>query len=670
MKYIDVVIDNKSQHTDTFYTYGCHQDDIKVGQKVYVPFARGNRIREAYVFRVSDTPDKAYKNLKYVEKIDEEISLTQEMVETCIWMKHRYLCKHIDAVKCFTPAGSKSKRGNKRNPFKDSEWEKVPEPKLTVQQQTVIKEIDDAIISEKHHRFLLHGVTGSGKTEVYMQAAKKVLEQGRQVIMLVPEISLTTQIIQRFIGRFGAERIAVLHSKLSLGERFDEWMRIKNGEVDIVIGARSAVFAPLSDIGLVLLDEEHEATYKSDMTPKYDTVEIALKRLQTHKGVLICGSATPSISTFYRANQGIYKKLELTERYNQVALPKVNVVDMRQELKNGNRSVISQALFDEMDNALKQNQQVILFLNRRGYSTFISCRECGKVIECPNCGISLTYHKENDRAVCHYCGYELRPPDRCPDCGSKYIRYFGIGTEKVAETVAELFPQAQVERLDLDSAKKKGSIDRILERFQKRKIDILIGTQLVAKGLDFRNVSLVGIVSADVTLHIPDFRSPERTFQLVTQAAGRAGRGDSVGRVVIQSYTPDNYAVKMAANQDYQGFYDTELQLRNFMGYPPFSDLFQILISSKDLKECKDVAQLWYRQASERLTEIDGMQIFKPQPAPMNKIKETYRFSMLIKCPQGKRKWCAEALEIIKEKNKSKKSAYAVTVDVNPYSFV
>lgn len=670
MKYIDVVIDNKSQHTDTFYTYGCHQDDIQVGQKVYVPFARGNRIREAYVFRVSDAPDKEYKNLKYVEKIDEEISLTPEMVETCIWMKHRYLCKHIDAVKCFTPAGSKSKRGKKRNPFKDAEWETVPEPRLTTQQQTVIKAIDDAIISKKHHRFLLHGVTGSGKTEVYMQAAKKVLEQGRQVIMLVPEISLTTQIIQRFIGRFGAECIAVLHSKLSLGERFDEWMRIKNGEVDIVIGARSAIFAPLSNIGLVLLDEEHEATYKSDMTPKYDTVEVALKRLQTHKGVLICGSATPSISTFYRADQGIYRKLELTERYNQVALPNVNVVDMRQELKNGNRSVISQTLFDEMENALKQKQQVILFLNRRGYSTFISCRECGKVIECPNCGVSLTYHKENDRAVCHYCGHEIRPPDRCPDCGSKYIRYFGIGTEKVEEAVSELFPQASVERLDLDSAKKKGSIDRILDRFQKGKIDILIGTQLVAKGLDFRNVSLVGIVSADVTLHIPDFRSPERTFQLITQAAGRAGRGDTVGRVVIQSYTPDNYAVEMAAKQDYQGFYDTELQLRNLMGYPPFSDLFQILISSKDLKECKEVAQLWYAQASDKLNVIDGMQIFKPQPAPMNKIKETYRFSMLIKCPQGKRRWCAEALEIIKEKNKSKKSTCAVTVDVNPYSFV
>lgn len=669
MKYIDVVIDNKSQHTDVLYTYGCKWDEVQIGQKVYVPFARGNKIREAYVVRIADTLSAEYKNLKYVEKLDEEICLNQEMIETCMWMKHRYLCKYIDAIKCFTPSGSKSKRGKLRNPFKDAQGDNKPVPKLNIQQSRVLRTILEAIKSRRHHRFLLHGVTGSGKTEVYMQAAKEVLEQGRQVIMLVPEISLTTQIIQRFIGRFGAERIAVLHSKLSLGERFDEWMRIRNGEVDIVIGARSAVFAPLENLGMIVLDEEHESTYKSDMTPKYDTVEVALKRLQSHKGILLCGSATPSIVTFYRADQGIYRKLQLTERYNQVALPNVSVADMRQELKNGNRSVISQKLFDEMERALERKEQVILFLNRRGYSTFISCRECGKVLECPNCGVSLTYHKENDKAICHYCGHEEKPPSRCTECGSKYIRYFGTGTEKVAEAVSELFPEAIIERLDLDAARKKGSVDRILNRFQKGQIDILIGTQLVAKGLDFRNVSLVGVVSADVTLHIPDFRSPERTFQLITQAAGRAGRGDLVGRVIIQSYTPDNYAVSMAAKQHYQGFYETELQLRKLMGYPPFSDLFQVLFSSENEMEVQETARYWYREAVEKLSEIEGIQIFKPQPAPMNKIKETHRFSMLIKCPQGKRRVCTEALDIIKENDKSKKKKCVVTVDVNPYSF-
>lgn len=670
MKYIDVVIDNKSEHTDVLYTYGCEDDHIKVGQKVYVPFARGNKIREAYVFRVSDRPEQEYSNLKYVDSIDDDICLSQEIIDTCKWMKHRYLCKYIDGVKCFTPAGARSKRGKVRDPFKNISIEEGIVPDLTEQQQEALALVEAALDAEQHDRFLLYGVTGSGKTEVYMRAAEKCIKNGRQVIMLVPEISLTTQMIHRFIGRFGRERLAVLHSRLSAGERYDEWMRIRSGCVDIVIGARSAVFAPLDRIGLIILDEEHETTYKSDMTPKYDTVEVALKRLQQHKGVLLAGSATPSVATFYRSQQGIYKRLELTERYNRTELPEVTVADMRQELRNGNRTIISQVLYDSIDSVLKGGQQVILFLNRRGYSTFISCRECGKVLECPNCGISLTYHKENDKAVCHYCGHEIKPPDICPECGSKYIRYFGTGTEKVEEVIKDLFPNAVVERLDLDSAKKKGSIDSMLKRFGKGKTDILIGTQLVAKGLDFRNVGLVGIVSADVTLHIPDYRSPERTFQLITQAAGRAGRGDVRGRVVIQSYTPENYAVQMAACQDYEGFYKTELELRKYMGYPPYSDLFQIVFSGKEETSVKNAAEKWYDSIMEVLNEEDRMQVFKPQPAPMNKIKETYRWCMLIKSPQGRRRMYAEVLERIKENDKARKKEYAVTVDINPYSFV
>ncbi len=670
MKYIDVVIDNKSEHTDALYTYGCEDDHIRVGQKVYVPFANGNRIREGYVFSVADTPDKEYKNLKFVDSLDEDICLNEEMVSTCKWMKHRYLCKYIDAVKCFTPAGSKSKRGKERNPCKGAEGEAIIVETLTSEQQHAVDEVTSALKSGMHDRFLLQGVTGSGKTEVYMRAAEFCISQGRGVIMLVPEISLTTQIIDRFIGRFGAERIAVLHSRLSMGERYDEWMRIKNGQVDIVIGARSAVFAPMENIGLILLDEEHETTYKSDMSPKYDTVEVALKRLQEHKGVLVCGSATPSVVTKYRAEQGIYKTLELTERYNRVALPQVEVVDMRQELRNGNKSVISQTLYNEIDTALKAGKQIILFLNRRGYSTFISCRECGEVLECPHCGISLTYHKESGSARCHYCGHEIRLPKVCPECGSKYIRYFGTGTEKVEEAIKAMFEDAVVERLDLDSVKKKGSIDAILNRFKKGKTDILIGTQLVAKGLDFRNVGLVGIVSADVTLHIPDFRSPERTFQLITQAAGRAGRGDETGRVVIQSYTPDNYAVQRAAAQDYKGFYEEELMLRQMMGYPPYSDLFQVVFSSKSEAVARAGGEWWFADMTEILGEDESVNVFEPQPAPMNKIKETYRYCMLIKCPQGKRKNYAEALKKVKEKNKDKKNTYTVTVDINPYSFV
>lgn len=670
MKYIDVAIDNKSEHTDTLYTYGCEDDQVRVGQKAAVPFGLGNRVRDAYVFQVSDQAKIEYKNLKYAESLDEEICLTEEIMETCRWMKTRYLCKYIDAVKCFTPAGSKSKKGKQRNPYKDAEGEQGGIPELTIQQAAALAPVRQAIENRQHRRFLLYGVTGSGKTEVYMRAAERCLEQGRKTIMLVPEISLTKQIIGRFIGRFGAEQIAVLHSRLSPGERHDEWMRIKKGMVNIVIGARSAVFAPFEDIGLIILDEEHEATYKSDMTPKYDAVEVALKRLQQHKGVLLSGSATPSVATFYRSQQGIYERLELTKRYNQVALPEVKVADMREELRAGNKTIISRALYSAMGSALDRKQQIILFLNRRGYSTFISCRECGAVLQCPDCGISLTYHKEGGRIACHYCGHEEEPPETCPECGSRYIRYFGTGTEKVEEIVSEFFPEAVVERLDLDSTKRKGSIDRILDRFRKGKIHILIGTQLVAKGLDFRNVGLVGVISADVTLNIPDFRSAERTFQLITQAAGRAGRGDETGKVIIQSYQPEHYAVQLAAMQDYNRFYQAEIQLRKYMEYPPYSDLIQIVFSSKEEEKAKAAAEKWYEKTTAALKSEKTGRVFQPQAAPMNKIKDMYRYCMLIKCPQGQRRHYTLALLEIKENEKVKKKEYAVTVDINPYSFV
>ncbi len=670
MKYIDVAIDNKSEHTDTLYTYGCEDDRVRIGQKVFVPFGLGDRVRDAYVFRVSDSPDKEYRTLKYAERLDEEICLTEEIMETCRWMKTRYLCKYIDAVKCFTPAGSKSKRGKERTPYKDAEGEPGAIPKLTAQQAAALKPIRQAIGAREHRRFLLYGVTGSGKTEVYMQAAARCLEAGRKAIMLVPEISLTKQIIGRFIGRFGAESIAVLHSRLSLGERHDEWMRIKKGMVSIVIGARSAVFAPFDDIGLIILDEEHEATYKSDMTPKYDAVEVALKRLQQHKGVLVCGSATPSVATFHRSEQGIYERLELTERYNQVALPQVTIADMREELREGNKTIISRALYRAMGRALEKGQQIILFLNRRGYATFVSCRECGAVLKCPDCGISLTYHKDGGKVTCHYCGHEEDAPETCPDCGSRYIRYFGTGTEKVEEIIGEFFPEVVIQRLDLDSTKRKGSIDRILDRFKKGKIHILIGTQLVAKGLDFRNVGLVGIIAADVTLNIPDFRSAERTFQLITQAAGRAGRGDETGKVIIQSYQPDHYAVRLAAKQDYNGFYQTEIKLRKYMEYPPYSDLIQIVFSSKEEEQARAAAEAWHEKTTEALQSEKKGCVFRPQQAPMGKIKDTYRYCMLIKCPQGKRRRYTAALQEIKEAEKIKKKAYAVTVDINPYSFI
>ena len=676
MKYANLVIDNKSDQTDQLYTYGV-KNDAKIGSKVYVPFARSRNLREAYVVETDEhSGDGLGKRLRYIEKVDDDVSLSEEMIRTALWMKKRYICRLIDAVNCFTPVGEKARRGQRKNPFAEEKGEPSSVKELTLQQAQILQRIGEAAKAKKHMRFLLHGVTGSGKTEIYIRAAQQVLEQGRNVIVLVPEIALTGQIIDRFIGRFGSGKVAVLHSKLSLGERYDQWKKVRDGcdgDGQIVIGARSAVFAPLENIGLIVIDEEHETTYKSDHTPKYDTIEVALKRVQDkdNNGILLLGSATPSVVSYQRAQEGIYELLELTERYNKVVLPEVSIVDMREELKRGNRSIISSELCSKMKDTLEAGRQVILFLNRRGYSTFVSCRECGYVARCPGCGLSLTYHKAGGQAVCHYCGYHEPAPNKCPECGSKYIRYFGSGTEKLEEAVSDLFPEYAAERLDLDTVKRKGELTRKLKAFRSGKTQILIGTQIIAKGLDFRNVGLSGIVSADVSLNIPDFRSPERTFQLITQAAGRAGRGDSQGHVVIQTYSPEHYAVAFASQHDYKGFFETEKQLRAYMGYPPYSDLFQIVFTAKREDAAKDGAESWYERIRGRMAREDQEMVFPPQQAYLGKIKDIYRYSMLIKCPQGRRAEYSRIVAAVrKEDIEKKKKDYTAIVDINPYSFI
>ena len=676
MKYANLVIDNKSDQTDQLYTYGV-KDVAKIGSKVYVPFAKSRNLREAYVVETDEhSGDGLGKRLRYIEKVDDDVSLSEEMIRTALWMKKRYICRLIDAVNCFTPVGEKARRGQRKNPFAEEKGEPSSVKELTLQQAQILQRIGEAAKAKKHMRFLLHGVTGSGKTEIYIRAAQQVLEQGRNVIVLVPEIALTGQIIDRFIGRFGSGKVAVLHSKLSLGERYDQWKKVRDGcdgDGQIVIGARSAVFAPLENIGLIVIDEEHETTYKSDHTPKYDTIEVALKRVQDkdNNGILLLGSATPSVVSYQRAQEGIYELLELTERYNKVVLPEISIVDMREELKRGNRSIISSELCSKMKDTLEAGRQVILFLNRRGYSTFVSCRECGYVARCPGCGLSLTYHKAGGQAVCHYCGYHEPAPNKCPECGSKYIRYFGSGTEKLEEAVSDLFPEYAAERLDLDTVKRKGELTRKLKAFRSGKTQILIGTQIIAKGLDFRNVGLSGIVSADVSLNIPDFRSPERTFQLITQAAGRAGRGDSQGHVVIQTYSPEHYAVAFASQHDYKGFFETEKQLRAYMGYPPYSDLFQIVFTAKREDAAKDGAESWYKRIRGRMAREDQEMVFPPQQAYLGKIKDIYRYSMLIKCPQGRRAEYSRIVAAVREEDiEKKKKDYTAIVDINPYSFI
>ena len=678
MKFVNVVIDNKSNSTDIMYTYACDDDSVKTGSKVYVPFARSKQLREGYVTSsiddITKIEEEVRKKLKKVERIDQEVSLTEEMIRTAMWMKGRYLCRYIDAVKCFTPAGTRAKRREIRNSISDRETDRKPVEFLTEEQQQAVSAIGNAITRGIHSRFLIHGVTGSGKTEVYIRAAEQALEMGRGVIILVPEISLTGQITERFLAAFGRDSVAILHSRLSSGERYDQWKLIRSGEVRIVIGARSAAFAPVEKLGLVVVDEEHEATYKSDFTPKYDTTEVALKRLQDkdNNGVLVLGSATPSVVTYNRAEDGIFQLIKLTRRYNDTALPQGEIVDMRRELKEGNSTVISRRLAEEMERQLEAGRQVMLMMNRRGYSTFVSCRECGYVAKCPNCGLSLVYHK-NGMMVCHYCGHEERAATACPECGSTFVRYFGSGTEKIEETVQGLFPGRAVDRVYLDSIKKKGELNRKLKRFERGETDILIGTQLIAKGLDFKNVGLVGIVLADVSLNIPDYRSPERAFQLITQAAGRAGRGSEPGKVIIQTYSPQHYAVTMAAAGDYEAFYRAENSFRKYMMYPPYSDIFQIVFTSASEEAAREGATLWHRRLMELLPEEDRVNVFDPQQAYMSRVRDTYRYSLIIKCPRGSRQRYAGMINILQEEEtlraRKKKADFIAVVDINPYSF-
>ena len=667
MKYINVIIDHNSRHTDNFFTY---RTDLpaKKGSLVQVPFNRGNKLKTAYVFEEDVIPDCDPAIVKEVTSLNEHVSLTEEIIDTCQWMKARYGIKYQDAVKCFVPNGKPAKEGKEKEPYKGETGETQNIDALTAEQQAAVTQITAAVRENRQENFLIHGVTGSGKTEVYMQVIACVLEEGKTAIMLVPEIALTKQILERFIGRFGKEQIAVLHSKLTPRERFDEWMRIRKGEAKIVIGARLGVFAPLENIGIIIMDEEHEATYKSDMTPKYETVDIALKRLMHYNGVLVMGSATPSVVSYQRARDGIYTLIELKRRYNANPLPKVELVDMREELKAGNRTIFSDHLYHKMVETLEKGQQIILFLNRRGYSTFISCRECGEAMKCPECGISLVYHKSENAGVCHYCGKRFTVPNACPSCGSKYIKYFGAGTEKVEEFTKELFPDRTVERLDLDTAKNNREITRIINGFSKGKTDILIGTQLVAKGLDFKNVGLVGVVAADVSLNIPDYRSTERTFQLVTQVAGRAGRGDQEGLVIVQSYTPDNFALTTAAAHDYHSFFETEIQIRGFMDYPPFTDLILVEFTSDHEQTAMEAAENCRNYLLKSPIENEAEQIFAPKLSSHFKGKDSYRYYILIKCPKGLRNKYIYYIHCFGSELVKNRIDCNLTIDVNPYS--
>ncbi|YCI78540.1 primosomal protein N' [Bacillus sp. R1-10] len=515
-----------------------------------------------------------------------------------------------------------------RDPYENRVFEKSIPFTLTAEQTAALKPIQEKIHHDEHDVFLLYGVTGSGKTEVYLQAIASVIEKGKEAIMLVPEISLTPQTVKRFKERFG-EQVAVMHSGLSVGEKYDEWRKIHRKEVKVVVGARSAVFAPFENLGLVIIDEEHESSYKQEETPRYHARDVAIERSKSYGCPVILGSATPTLESFARAKKNVYKLLTLSQRMNKNALPAVDIVDMREELRTGNRSMFSELLFTKLKDRLEKGEQTVLMLNKRGHSSFVMCRSCGLVINCPNCDISLTYHRFNDIMKCHYCGFEEGMPSVCPECDSEHIRFFGTGTQKVEEELAKILPEARVIRMDVDTTSKKGSHERLLNAFGEGKADILLGTQMIAKGLDFPNITLVGVLSADTMLHLPDFRSSEKTFQLLTQVSGRAGRHQLPGEVVIQTYTPEHYSIELSALQDYDAFYEREMYLRRQSHYPPYYYVVLITVSHEDLMKTVSVTEKITNYLGSRLNR-DSV-VLGPVASPISRINNRYRYQCLIK---------------------------------------
>ena len=517
-----------------------------------------------------------------------------------------------------------------RNPVRGGSRE-APKITFTPEQQAAVSRFEQDYREGRRNTYLLYGVTGSGKTEVYMEMIRQVVQMGKQAIVLIPEIALTYQTVMRFYRYFG-QRVSIMNSRLSAGERYDQMMRAKAGEVDVMIGPRSALFTPFPDLGLIVIDEEHEPTYKSEQVPRYHARETAVKRAELEGAGVVLGSATPSLEAMYRARKGEYVLLTMKNRSRMQSMAQVHIADLRAELKEGNRSILSRRLQELMEERLEKKEQIMLFLNRRGYSGFVSCRECGQVVKCPHCNVSLSVHR-GGKMVCHYCGYEQPKVTRCPECGSPYIGEFRAGTQQIEDLVKKRFPEAKVLRMDMDTTRQKDAHEKILEAFANEEADILVGTQMIVKGHDFPNVTLVGVLAADMSLYTDDYRSGERTFQLLTQAAGRAGRGERPGDVVIQTYDPGHYAIEAAAAQDYEMFYEQETAYREMMGYPPAENLTAVHVSCED----EELLEKGCHYLKEYILRIKGnvpVQVIGPASPGIDKIRDVYRRVIYLKSPR------------------------------------
>ncbi|MBS4746995.1 primosomal protein N' [Bacillus altitudinis] len=551
-----------------------------------------------------------------------------------------------------------------RDPYRDREFTPSTPLDLTAEQAEAAKPIHQAVSDDKHETFLLHGVTGSGKTEIYLQTIDHVLQKGKEAIVLVPEISLTPQMVQRFKERFGSN-VAVLHSGLSTGEKYDEWRKIHRKEVKLVVGARSAVFAPFENLGMIIIDEEHESSYKQEEMPRYHAKDVAIERAGRHQCPVVLGSATPSLESYARAKKGVYTLLTLKRRANQQQLPHVSLIDMREELRNGNRSMFSEELMLRLKEVLERKEQAVLFLNKRGYSSFVMCRDCGYVEQCPHCEISLTYHRFQKRLKCHYCGHEAPVPAECPECHSEHIRYFGTGTQRVEEELTKVLPEARVIRMDVDTTSRKGAHEKLLTSFGNKEADILLGTQMIAKGLDFPDVTLVGVLSADTSLHIPDFRSSEKTFQLLTQVSGRAGRHEKAGSVIIQSYTPSHYSIELTKQHDYEAFYEQEMLHRRHQSYPPFYFLAMVTVSHEEVTKAAHVTDKIVQFL--KMNCAPNTRILGPAASPIAKIKDRYRYQCVIKYKRENE--LASLLRKIQDhyQKEMEQKQLMISIDMNPY---
>ena len=538
--------------------------------------------------------------------------------------------------------------------------------RLSTEQQQAVDAICEGINSGSYKGFLLHGVTASGKTEVYLRCIERTLELGKTSLVLLPEIALTTQVMNIFKSRFGDD-VAVLHSALSAGERCDEWVRIESGEAKVVLGARSAVFAPLKNIGLVVVDEEHESSYKQDIHPRYNARDVAAWKARRAGAALVLGSATPCVETYYRACQGEYELLEMASRIENRPMPRVMVADLREEYASGRVTIFSRALEDGIRARLERKEQVILLQNRRAYSTFLLCRDCGFVLRCPNCAVSLKLHSAEKRVSCHHCGHSEPAPTLCPSCSGQNIKRFGIGTERVEEETKKTFPEARVIRMDRDTTSRKGAHAAILNAFRKHEADILVGTQMIAKGLDFPNVTLVGVISADTSLNLPDFRAAERTFQLVSQVAGRSGRGVEPGEVVIQTFDPEQYAIKSAVNHDFRGFFEQELAQRQEVNYPPFTSLVNIVARDADEQVAADRLRMLVKQIkSGPMSERMGIEVIGPMPAVLSRLRGEYRWHLVLRSARRD-----AMLELVKKTlDRQPSMRKYLSVDVDPVSML